>query len=139
MSADKAIQNSDLSDHLAIQALVAGYSDAVNRRCADDWGQCWAEDAVWQLGAMELRGKDQIIAGWRTAMGRYTHVWFSAFIGHMDFTGHEARLRTHTFEYLRPVDGQPKLQAGLYQDHVIREKERWVFAARIFQAQELPL
>ena len=130
----------DPETRVALDSLIASYGDAVNRRDAESWAACWADDAVWQLRTMELSGKPQIVAGWRKAMDNFAHVWFMAFVGHVEMTGSdEARLRTHTFEYLCPVGGAPKLQSGLYEDRVIRQDGRWVFACRIFSSQELPL
>lgn len=129
----------DCHAHAAIHALVAAYSDAVNRRDADSWAACWAPDAVWRLRGAEVAGRDQILAAWRRAMDGFAQVWFMAFIGHLDLAGDEARLRTHTFEYLNPATGKPRLQSGLYEDHVILRDGRWLFASRSFSSQELPL
>ncbi len=130
---------SDLHAQLAIQSLVASYSDAVNRRDAESWAACWAVDAVWRLRGSEIAGREQIVASWQRAMDSYAHVWFMAFIGHLDLAGDEAWLRTHTFEYLSPADAKPRLQSGLYEDRVILRDGRWVFASRLFSPQELPL
>lgn len=131
----------DLAAQVEINALIAAYSDAVNRRNADDWAACWADDAVWRLRTMELSGKEQIVAGWRKAMESYAQVWFMAFAGHitLESDGNSAQVRSHTFEYLCPVGRTPKLQSGLYEDRVIRQDGRWVFASRTFSSQELPL
>lgn len=129
----------DLRARSDIHALIAAYSDAVNRRDADSWAGCWAPDAVWRLRGAEMIGRDQIVAAWRRAMDGFANVWFSAFIGHLDLAGEEARLRTHTFEYLNPAGGSPRLQSGLYEDHVVLRDGRWVFASRTFSSQELPL
>lgn len=126
-------------ERAGIDSLVARYSDAVNRRDEAQWAACWAEHAVWHIHGRTLHGRDAIVGTWRTAMAGYEHVWFMAFAGQVVPDGNEASLFTHTFEYLRPVGGAPRLQSGLYEDRVVRQAGGWVFASRSFTSQELPL
>ncbi|WP_221796310.1 SgcJ/EcaC family oxidoreductase [Aquisediminimonas sediminicola] len=131
--------NQDAQARVGIDALIATYSDAVNRRDADAWAACWAEDAIWRFHGHELVGRDAILAAWRKAMASYEHVWFMAFVGHIELHGNNANLRTHTFEYLHPASSSPKLQSGLYDDSVTFLDGRWIFTIRSFSSQELPL
>lgn len=124
---------------VGIDALVATYSDAVNRRDADAWIACWAPDAVWRFHGKELVGREAILTTWRRAMDSFQHAWFMAFVGHVALDGDMASLRTHTFEYLHPAGAAPRLQSGLYEDRVTRIDGRWAFAMRTFSSQELPL
>lgn len=124
---------------VGIDTLVATYSDAVNRRDADAWSACWTPDAVWRFHGKELIGRDAILATWRKAMDSFEHAWFMAFVGSVELDGNAAKLRTHTFEYLHPVGGAPRLQSGLYDDLVNCTDGRWAFAMRTFSSQELPL
>lgn len=127
--------------HVEINALIARYSDGVNRRNAASWSQCWAQDAVWRLRGREIAGRDAILAAWQQAMNSFDKVWFMAFAGSINLGpgGDAAAVITHTFEYLYPQGGSPRLQSGIYEDHVVRRDGAWVFAERSFTAQELPL
>ena len=49
MSTDLTLQH--LQDQLAVRDLLNCYSDAISRRNYKAWGDCWTEDAVWELGA----------------------------------------------------------------------------------------
>lgn len=127
--------------HVEINALIARYSDGVNRRDAASWSQCWAQDAVWQLRGREIAGRAAILAAWQQAMGSFDKVWFMAFAGSINLApgGDAAAVITHTFEYLYPQGGSPRLQSGIYEDRLVRRDGAWVFAERSFTAQELPL
>lgn len=127
--------------HVAINALIARYSDGVNRRDAASWAQCWAPDAVWRLRGRDITGRDAILAAWQQAMGSFDKVWFTAFAGMIDLApgGDAAQVLTHTFEYLYPQGGTARLQSGIYEDRIVRRDGAWVFAERSFTAQELPL
>lgn len=127
------------TDRLAIRELLDAYSDAVMRRDRAAWGALWAEDAVWRFHGREIRGREEIVTTWDRAMAAYDGVWFSAFPGSIAVSGDSADLRSNTFEYLRPSGGTPRLQAGLYQDRVVRDGDRWIFAERTFTAWELTL
>lgn len=127
--------------HVEINALIARYSDGVNRRDAASWSQCWAQDAIWRLRGREIAGRDTILAAWQQAMNSFDKVWFMAFAGSINLAagGDAAAVITHTFEYLYPQGGSPRLQSGIYEDRVVRRDGAWVFAERSFTAQELPL
>lgn len=124
---------------IGIGAMIASYSDAVNRRDEAAWASCWAAEAQWNIHGQHLTGSDAIVGAWRKAMTGYANVWFMAFVGNIELDGREAALRTHTFEYLLPLGGAPRLQSGLYADRVIEREGRWVFLERQFSSQELKL
>jgi uncharacterized protein (TIGR02246 family) len=124
-------------DRLLIRELIDSYGDAVVMRDADAWGACWAEDAVWRFAGKELSGRDAIVATWTRAMAGYANLAFMAFPGAMDVQGDKATLRTHTFEHLTPVDGPTRVQAGIYEDELVRRDGRWMFASRSFKPREI--
>ncbi|HUD93517.1 nuclear transport factor 2 family protein [Sphingobium sp.] len=124
-------------DRLLIRELIDSYGDAVVMRDADAWRACWAEDAVWRFAGREISGRDTIVATWHGAMARYADLVFIAFPGAMDIRGDRAALRTHTFEHLMPVDGPTRVQAGIYEDELVRHDGRWLFASRSFNPREI--
>ena len=124
-------------DRLLIRELIDSYGDAVAMRDADAWGACWAEDAVWRFAGRELAGREAIVATWHGAMARYADLAFMAFPGAMAVEGDRATLRTHTFEHLVPVDGPTRVQAGIYEDELVRRDGRWLFASRTFNPREI--
>ncbi|SFS10509.1 nuclear transport factor 2 family protein [Sphingomonas jatrophae] len=127
------------TDRLALRELLDRYSDAVNRMDADAWGATWADDAVWRFRGGEVQGREAIVATWRKAMAGFDAVWFSAFPGAVEVSGDAATLRTHTFEYLHPAAGPPRLQSGTYLDRALRTPDGWRFVERAFTPKEMKL
>ena len=60
-----------ISDQLALQNLMARYTDAVNRVDAEAWIATWAEDAIWNLLGNPVSGKDDILALWKQMMSSF--------------------------------------------------------------------
>lgn len=135
------------ADRLAVRELVDSYSDAVmlrdaapdGRNHAEAWAATWAEDGAWHVRGRCIQGRDAIVAAWIATMESFESVTFLAFPGAIEIDGDEGRVRTHTFEHLLPRGGQPRFQAGLYEDRVVRRDGRWLFAERRFHARELTL
>lgn len=127
------------SDRLAVRTLLDSYSDAVITRDLGRWSACWAGDAIWRFRGGEVHGRDAIVATWERAMTGFESVWFTAFPGTIAVDGDRASVRTHTLEHLVPAGASPKLQAGIYEDRLVRAVDGWVFAERTFQSRELPL
>ena len=124
-------------DRLLIRELIDTYGDAVARRDPEAWAATWAPNAVWRFGGRELQGRDTIVSAWRGAMGQYAAIAFMAFPGAIAVEVDRARLRTHTLEHLVPVDGPKRIQAGIYEDELVRSDDRWVFASRTFTPREI--
>lgn len=124
-------------DRLMIRELIDSYGDAVMRRDAEAWGACWAEDAVWRFAGREVSGREAIVSTWHGAMALYSDLAFMAFPGAISVQGDSASLRTHTFEHLVPVDGPVRVQAGIYEDQLVRRDGRWLFAQRQFNPREI--
>lgn len=127
------------SDRLQIRELIDRYSSAVNRRDASALAECWADDGRWHLRATTVEGRPAIIDRWQQAMAGFRSVFFMAFPGAIRVEGEAAEVMTHTFEYLDPADGTPRLQAGLYTDRVVRTAGGWRFAERSFTPMEIRL
>ena len=128
-----------IGDRLAVRELLDAYSDAINRRDVDSYASCWADDAVWCFRGGRVVGRESILATWTKAMAGFDDVWFSAFPGHMAIDGDTGAMLTHTFEYLAPAGGPPRLQAGVYEDRIVRAGAGWKFAERRFTSKEMKL
>jgi uncharacterized protein (TIGR02246 family) len=120
------------SDRLAIRELIDSYGDAVVRRDPVAWGATWAANGTWQFAGRSIAGRSEIVATWHGAMARYEKVVFLAFPGMIAVEGDRAAARTHTYEHLVPIEGPARVQAGIYEDDLIREDGRWLFASRRF-------
>lgn len=127
------------ADRLALRELLDRYSDAVNRRDRDSWAGCWSSDAIWRFRGGEVVGRDAIVSTWMKAMDGFDAVWFNAFPGSIRIDGDAGTMTTHTFEYLLPGGGAPRLQSGLYEDRLVRVADGWQFAERSFTPKEMTL
>ena len=117
-------------DKAAIRALIDQYADAVFRRDASDWGNCWAENAHWSLMGTEVAGRDAIVALWTQAMTNFRFVAFFAQPGVIMVDGDSGAGRVWTQEVLEVADGTVTRPIGRYDDIYARTAEGWRFAAR---------
>ena len=124
--------NGAVEDRVAIQALIHSYADAVFRRDAADWAECWAEDARWTLMGTEVRGRPAIVALWTQAMSGFAFVAFFAQPGLVTIEGDHATGRVWTHELLEATDGTVTRPIGRYDDHYVRSADGWRFAARCY-------
>ncbi len=123
-------------DRLAIRELLEAYADAVCRCDAGDWGNLWAEDAVWSLPDYpqypETVGRPAIVAMWVEAMKAYPGILFQAWPGSIDVDGDRAVVRSWTSE-VYDQGGKVHRDQGRYEDVCVRVDGRWLFASRSFR------
>jgi ketosteroid isomerase-like protein len=125
-----------LEDRVAIRELIDAYSDAVNRVDAAAWGDCWAEDSMWEMpdypewGRKEGRGN--IVALWVEAMKTVPGLIMVANPGSIEVTGDTARVTTYTSE-VYDRDGVTKRDRGRYEDVCVKRGGRWLFESRSFR------
>lgn len=125
-----------VEDKLEIRELLDAYSDAVCQNNSEDWGNCWAEDAIWSMPDYDQfpdqRGRENIVNMWVAAMATFPGVIFVSSPGHMVIKGDKAEMRSYTSE-VYDMEGKVYRDRGFYEDECIREKGRWVFSKRIFK------
>ena len=119
-----------VADQMAIRALIDSYSDAVFRRDAADWGDCWAEAGRWELMGIEVSGRAAITAMWTGAMAGFAFVAFFAQPGSIVIDGDAATGRVYTHEVLEAADGTVSRPVGQYLDRYVRTGGGWRFAER---------
>ncbi len=121
-----------LDDRVAIRELLERYADAVFRRDAAQWGACWAQDGVWRLMGMEIRGREAILSAWTQAMAGFEVAAFFVQPGALAIEGDAAHGRSWTHEVLKARDGSLRRVVGAYQDQFVKEADGWRFSARSF-------
>ena len=124
------------ADIQAIRDLVARYSDAVNRRDAEAWGDCWAEDgSIWRILGMAPEGREAIVGLWSQLMGGFPFVVQMPSECLVDVNGDEGSVRAYLTETGKGPDGSGLLTLGVYHDRVRRDADgRWRFTERDFHA-----
>lgn len=125
-----------VDDFVAVQRLVHRYADAVVRRDAEQWGSCWADDAVWDLGiGPPAEGREAIVELWQGAMAGMAAVVQTVHNGdvYRDVSGgDDATAIGHWYvdERYRTTDGAAGLLLARYDDEYVRVDGRWLFARR---------
>lgn len=124
-----------VEDYVAIQRLVHRYADAVVHRDATQWGSCWAEEAVWDLGGGPVEGREAIVELWgraMSAMGMVVQVVHNGEVFRDDGAdrGDRATGRWYVTEHYRTTEGAPGLLLAHYDDHYVRVEDRWLFSGR---------
>lgn len=127
----------DTSDFVGIQRLVNRYSDAVVHRNGEQWGSCWADDAVWDLGGGRLvEGKENILKLWYAAMGGMTAVVQHTHNGDAFHEGSErgaAVGRWAISERFLTADGHRGVLLAHYDDAYRKVDGTWLFTRRFLQ------
>jgi len=124
--------DSSTADELAIRALVHRYSDAVVRRDEAAWAETWAEDGEWHIMGRPTKGRDEVVALWRTLMSGFPFVVQIPGSGVIELAGDQATGRWSMTEHGRGPGGTGMLTLGLYRDSYSRIRGEWRFARRRF-------
>ena len=128
------MKDAQIGDELAIRDLVARYADAVARRDAEAWAATWAEDGEWHIFGQPTRGRDAVVALWKTLMGTLPFVLQVPSSGIIRVAGARGTGRWHVTEYGKRNDGAGTLTLGTYQDEYCRRGDDWRFRLRRFDA-----
>jgi ketosteroid isomerase-like protein len=121
-----------VADELAIRNLVARYADAVTRRDEAAWTATWAKDGEWWMMGSPTRGREDVVALWRTLTGPLAFVIQIPTTGLIELRGDCAVGRWYITEHIRGGDGSAMLILGVYHDRYRREDGEWVFETRRF-------
>ena len=122
-----------LEDRIAIRERIESYGDAVFRRDETAWAACWAEDSAWDLMGTRVSGKANIVATWRGAMAGFSSVAFFSTPGAVNVEGDCAEARTYTLEFLVETGGKARRVIGQYDDRLVKQGGRWLFAERSYR------
>jgi len=123
-------------DRLALHELVMTYGDAVTRNDSSDWGNTWAENAIWSVpnfpGLEKVEGRNEIVKRWQDAMKNYKYIVFTAHLGSLKINGNLAKGTTYTIEVSTDIDGEKAQIHGQYLDNFIKINNQWYFKKRTF-------
>ena len=135
---DHSLTPLSTDDSFAIQRLVHRYADAVVHRDAEQWGACWNDEAVWNLGrGRGIVGKAAIVDLWRKAMAGMDAVVQFAHNGdawRVDADNDAALGRWYISERFRRSNGDVGVLLAHYDDAYVRTQRGWRFSRRLLQA-----
>ncbi len=125
-----------MTDFLVAEALVrqlyARYTDAVWRKDAEAFGDCFTENAEWRISGNILRGRAQIVGMIQRVFPRYTRILLNFREPILEVGDGTANARTLVSEQ-SVLAGKPFGPIGTYFDRCIDEGDRWRFGWRLFQ------
>jgi len=135
-----------IEDRLAIRELIESYADAVTQRDATGWASLWAEQSRWLMPDLSTRleGKQTIVSTWIRLMAEYhgpvEEPWAFSFVsvlGAMNVIGGRATVRSYSLETFADGAGKSTHLKGQYDDVVVRQDGRWLFAERVWRLMPL--
>jgi hypothetical protein len=117
----------------AIEDLVHLYADAVVRCDANQWGETWANDAVWELGkGRRVEGRADITDLWTSAMDGFKAVIQNVMNGmtKLDEDAGTGSGRWYIIEHWQRSDDSSGILLAYYDDTYVRVDDTWLFASR---------
>ena len=127
------ISTGPMEDRLAIRELVESYNHAVMQFDEEAWASNWTDDAIWDTGNGEMKGKDVFVPVWREAMSGFSFVGFFASAGPIQVTGDQAQATWYQQEFLHQKDGGKLNITGQYEDEYQKAGGRWYFTKRVYK------
>lgn len=116
----------------AIRQLHAHYTDAVWRKDAQAFGECFAKDAEWRLSGIIIKGRSDIAEFMADAFTKYRRILLTFRTPVLDISGGEVTGRTYVSEQSVLANGQAYGPIGTYYERFVEEDGRWRFAWRLF-------
>ena len=113
-----------------IRQLYARYVDAVWRKDADAFADCFADEAEWKIARMQLRGREEIRAAIAKLLAKYERVLMTLHTPLLDVEQKTATGRLFCVEYGKLLDGTSAMTVGVYYDRYVENGGRWRFTWR---------
>ncbi len=120
-----------VEDRVAIQELMARYSDAVNRSDGDAWISTWAEKgARWSLMGQSADGREAILGLWQGIMEGFEFALFMPGSNLCSISGDKASGHWYQQEHLRDKEGLGQIAFSRYADTYVKVGGQWYFETR---------
>ena len=129
-----------IEDRLAIRDLYGSYGDASSRGDVEEWLTCWTEDGQWRTHVFDRSGKGELREQWDMLWANFDKVAFLGEVGSIEIDGDKATGRSVAREIIALSGGGIYKLVGRYEDCLVRQKGKWLFARRNYQpiVEELP-
>ncbi|WP_433684863.1 nuclear transport factor 2 family protein [Nocardia sp. CA-119907] len=128
-----------LADRIEIEALCAGFTDAVMMHDFERLAALFTDDAVLRIpdAGIEVSGRAEL----ENAMPRMQGAW-DYFVQHthpgaVDVDGDTASGRAHICEFGRLRSGSSHLNYAIYHDRYRRTADGWKFTERVYEIRYL--
>lgn len=114
----------------AIRQLQARCVDAVWRKDAESFADCYTEDGEWKLAGMHLRGRAEIKSGFEKLTAPCERIVMFLGTPVLEAGPGLASARTLATEYVKNTDGQVIRTLGIYYERFVEHDNRWLFSWR---------
>lgn len=119
------------ADEMAIRNLAATYTDAINRRNAEEAAAVYAPDGTACLDGGQVVPGDKMVKNFRNVLKNLPFVFQTTHSGIVEVDGDTARARWWLSEVqLFKDEAQYRYWAGTYEDEVVRLSHGWRFKHR---------
>jgi hypothetical protein len=115
-----------------IRQLHARFGDAVWRKDAAAFSECFAEDGEWKIATMHIRGRTDIGSTFAKLMGACARVQVILGTPLLEVGQGTATGRIQMTELAKMADGSSAMTIGVYYDRYVEERGRWRFQWRHF-------
>ncbi len=115
-----------------IRQLHARFADAVWRKDAEAFAECFSQDAEWKIATMHIKGKNEIGAFFDRIMGICARVRLIVGTPILEVGDGVASSRVSVTELAKMTDGSSAMTLGVYYDRYVEEGGRWCFSWRHF-------
>lgn len=117
----------------SIRQLHARYSDAVWRKDAQAFADCFAPDGEWRISGMVMRGREAIAATIGRILGHMNRVLFTYHQPLLNIAGGEVCGRAMVEEKVSWANGKANVSIGRYFERYAEVDGRWCFTWRLFE------
>lgn len=115
-----------------IRQLHARFADAVFRKDADAFAECFARAGEWKIAGMHIRGRDDIRDKFTLLLSPCARVQLLTGTPVLEFGEDGVSGRLQVTELARMDDGSAALTIAVYFDRYLEEDGRWRFGWRHF-------
>ena len=115
-----------------IRQLHARFIDAVFRKDAEAFADCFAENGEWKIAGMHIRGSAEIGSLFGKLMAICARVQIIVGTPVLEVAQGTAVGRIQITELAKMVDGSSAMTLGVYHDRYVEEAGRWRFQWRHF-------
>lgn len=119
--------------HAGVKQLHARYTDAVWRKDAAAFADCFAEDGEWRISGMTLRGRERIAGTIDRIFVQLHRVLFSYGDPVLDEVDGQWCARVMVNERVAWADGRTNISIGRYYERLVEEAGVWRFGWRLFE------
>lgn len=116
-----------------VRQLHARYTDAVWRKDADAFAECFMPDGEWRISGMAMCGRGQIRDTIAAILGRMNRVLFTHGHAVLDCVDGEWLGRVMVNERVSWADGKSNISIGRYYERYVEHDGQIRFAWRLFE------